>query len=164
MLLTGLYVPASGRIFVDDIEITAENRSAYRRLFAGVFTDFHLFEQLIDNMGEDAAEAQIDEWLRHLQLKGKAEIKRARILNRRLSQGQRKRLALLAAVLENRSIMVLDEWAADQDPQFRRIFYEQLLPLLKQSGSTIFAISHDDRYFNHADRVLLMCAGTLAEA
>ena len=164
MLLTGLYVPASGRIFVDDIEITAENRPAYRRLFAGVFTDFHLFEQLIDNMGEDAAEAQIDEWLRHLQLKGKAEIKRARILNRRLSQGQRKRLALLAAVLENRSIMVLDEWAADQDPEFRRTFYQDLLPLLKQAGYTVFAISHDDRYFNHADRVLLMRAGTLAEA
>ena len=164
MLLTGLYVPASGRIFVDDIEITAENRPAYRRLFAGVFTDFHLFEQLIDGMGEDAAEAQIEEWLRHLQLKGKAEIKRARILNRRLSQGQRKRLALLAAVLENRSIMVLDEWAADQDPEFRRTFYQDLLPLLKQAGYTVFAISHDDRYFNHADWVLLMRAGTLAEA
>lgn len=164
MLLTGLYVPASGRIFVDDIEITAENRPAYRRLFAGVFTDFHLFEQLIDGMGEDAAEAQIDEWLCHLQLKGKAEIKRARILNRRLSQGQRKRLALLVAVLENRSIMVLDEWAADQDPEFRRTFYQDLLPLLKQAGYTVFAISHDDRYFNHADRVLLMRAGTLAEA
>ena len=163
MLLAGLYTPASGKIFVDDIEITAENRPAYRQLFASVFTDFHIFEQLVDGIGEDAAQAQIAYWLDHLQLDEKVKIEQNRILNSKLSQGQKKRLGLLAAALENRSIIILDEWAADQDPQFRRIFYEQLLPLLKQSGSTIFAISHDDKYFHHAERVISMKQGVLSE-
>ena len=163
MLLAGLYTPASGKIFVDDIEITAENRPAYRQLFASVFTDFHIFEQLVDGIGEDAAQAQIAHWLDHLQLDEKVKIEQNRILNSKLSQGQKKRLGLLAAALENRSIIILDEWAADQDPQFRRIFYEQLLPLLKQSGSTIFAISHDDKYFHHAERVISMKQGVLSE-
>jgi len=163
MLLAGLYTPASGKIFVDDIEITAENRPAYRQLFASVFTDFHIFEQLVDGIGEDAAQAQIAHWLDHLQLDEKVKIEQNRILNSKLSQGQKKRLGLLAAALENRSIIILDEWAADQDPQFRRIFYEQLLPLLKQSGSTIFAISHDDKYFHHAERIISMKQGVLSE-
>ena len=163
MLLAGLYTPASGKIFVDDIEITAENRPAYRQLFASVFTDFHIFEQLVDGIGEDAAQAQIARWLARLQLDEKVKIEQNRILNSKLSQGQKKRLGLLAAALENRSTIILDEWAADQDPQFRRIFYEQLLPLLKQSGSTIFAISHDDKYFHHAERVISMKQGVLSE-
>ena len=163
MLLAGLYTPASGKIFVDDIEITAENRPAYRQLFASVFTDFHIFEQLVDGIGADVAQAQIDHWLAHLQLDEKVKIEHNRILNRKLSQGQKKRLGLLAAALENRSIIILDEWAADQDPQFRRIFYEQLLPLLKQSGSTVFAISHDDKYFHHAERIISMKQGVLSE-
>lgn len=163
MLLAGLYTPASGKIFVDDIEITAENRPAYRQLFASVFTDFHIFEQLVDGIGEDAAQAQIARWLARLQLDEKVKIEQNRILNSKLSQGQKKRLGLFAAALENRSIIILDEWAADQDPQFRRIFYEQLLPLLKQSGSTIFAISHDDKYFHHAERVISMKQGVLSE-
>ena len=163
MLLAGLYPPASGKIFVDDIEITAENRPAYRQLFASVFTDFHIFEQLVDGIGEDAAQAQIARWLARLQLDEKVKIEQNRILNSKLSQGQKKRLGLLAAALENRSTIILDEWAADQDPQFRRIFYEQLLPLLKQSGSTIFAISHDDKYFHHAERVISMKQGVLSE-
>ena len=163
MLLAGLYTPASGKIFVDDIEITAENCPAYRQLFASVFTDFHIFEQLVDGIGADAAQAQIARWLDHLQLDEKVKIEQNRILNSKLSQGQKKRLGLLAAALENRSIIILDEWAADQDPQFRRIFYEQLLPLLKQSGSTIFAISHDDKYFHHAERIISMKQGVLSE-
>ncbi|MDO4906502.1 multidrug ABC transporter permease/ATP-binding protein [Neisseria sp.] len=163
MVLCGLYPPAGGRIYVDNIEITAANRSAYRQLFSSVFTDFHLFEQLTDGMGQDVSDGLIADWLKHLQLDGKAKIKAGRILNSKLSQGQKKRLALLAAALEQRSILILDEWAADQDPQFRRTFYEQLLPLLKESGYTVFAISHDDKYFHHADRILSMKHGVLSE-
>ncbi|MDO4879213.1 MAG: multidrug ABC transporter permease/ATP-binding protein [Neisseria sp.] len=163
MLLAGLYLPESGRLFVDDIEITDTNRAAYRRLFAAVFADFHLFEQLMDGMGEDVSEDLLAQWLSHLQLEEKAKIENRRMINHQLSQGQRKRLALLAAALERRPVLVLDEWAADQDPQFRRIFYEKLLPLLKQQGHTVFAISHDDKYFRHADRILSMTRGVLSE-
>ncbi|MCG7656635.1 multidrug ABC transporter permease/ATP-binding protein [Wielerella bovis] len=163
MVLAGLYTPTSGKIFVDDIEITDENREAYRQLFASVFTDFHLFEQIMDGMGDEVADEHITQWLAHLQLSEKVKIEKKRILNSKLSQGQRKRLGLLIAALENRSMMILDEWAADQDPQFRRVFYEQLLPILKESGYTIFAISHDDKYFHHAERIVSMKQGTLRE-
>ncbi len=163
MVLAGLYTPTSGKIFVDDVEITDANREAYRQLFASVFTDFHIFEQLIDGMGIDVADEQIAQWLSHLQLSEKVKIEKKRILNSKLSQGQRKRLGLLIAALENRSMMILDEWAADQDPQFRRVFYEQLLPLLKESGYTVFAISHDDKYFHHAERIVSMKLGELSE-
>lgn len=163
MVLAGLYAPTSGKIFVDEIEITEVNRSAYRQLFASVFTDFHLFEKLIDGMGIDVADNLIASWLNHLQLSEKVSIEKSRLLHNKLSQGQRKRLGLLTAVLENRSMLILDEWAADQDPQFRRVFYEQLLPLLQQQGYTVFAISHDDKYFHHAERIISMQQGVLSE-
>lgn len=163
MLLCGLYEPVSGSIFVDDTEITAANRDALRQLFSAVFTDFHLFAQLVDGEGGDADSTAQNQWLHHLQMHEKVRIENGRILNAKLSQGQKKRLALLAAALEKRSIILLDEWAADQDPQFRRVFYEELLPIFKQQGSTIFAISHDDKYFHHADRILSMNNGSLNE-
>lgn len=163
MILAGLYRPDSGKMFVDDIEINDGNRDAYRRLFASVFTDFHLFDRLVGDMGEDAAEDMIAHWLDRLQLSEKVKLEKSRILNGKLSQGQKKRLGLLAAALENRSMLILDEWAADQDPQFRRVFYEELLPLLKQQGYTVFAISHDDKYFHHAERILSMKQGVLSE-
>ena len=80
-----------------------------------------------------------------------------------LSQGQRKRVALLLALAEQREVMLFDEWAADQDPQFRRIFYQVLLPRLKEMGKTVIAISHDDHYFPLADRLLEMRQGQLTE-
>lgn len=163
MVLSGLYAPTSGQIFIDEIPITDKNRAAYRQLFSSVFTDFHLFEQLMDGTGADVSEALIEKWIDHLQLSQKVKIEQKQILNQKLSQGQRKRLALLIAALEQRSLMILDEWAADQDPQFRRLFYEQLLPLLQQSGHTVFAISHDDKYFHHAERIVSMKQGVLSE-
>ncbi len=163
MILAGLYIPTSGKIFVDDIEITEHNRDAYRQLFASVFTDFHLFDQLVDNMGKDASADMIARWLDRLQLGDKVKLEKNRILNNKLSQGQKKRLGLLAAALENRSMLILDEWAADQDPHFRRVFYEELLPLLQQQGYTVFAISHDDKYFHHAERIISMKQGVLSE-
>ena len=93
----------------------------------------------------------------------KLEWQADRVVNTQLSQGQRKRLALLLAIAEERDILLLDEWAADQDPQFRRLFYRELLPHLKAMGKTVFAISHDDSYFVHADRLLEMSKGQLSE-
>lgn len=163
MIVAGLYLPSTGKIWVDDIEITDDNRDAYRQLFASVFTDFHLFDRLIGDMGEDAADDMIAQWLDHLHLSEKVKLEKNRILNSKLSQGQKKRLGLLTAALENRSMLILDEWAADQDPHFRRVFYEELLPLLKQQGYTVFAISHDDKYFHHAERIISMKQGALSE-
>ena len=163
LLLSGLYLPDSGHIRVDDTVIDASNRSAYRQYFSSVFTDVHLFSHLLSGDGELADADLVNAWLQHLRLQGKTDIVNSHIQNTALSQGQKKRLGLLIAAVEQRPVLILDEWAADQDPHFRKVFYEQLLPLLKQQGHTIFAISHDDKYFHHADRILHMQAGKLTD-
>jgi putative pyoverdin transport system ATP-binding/permease protein len=69
-----------------------------------------------------------------------------------LSTGQRKRLAMIALVLERRPICIFDEWAADQDVHFRQKFYQVILPWLKSQGKTVIAVTHDERYFDAADQ------------
>ena len=163
MLLAGLYTPSSGKLWVDDIEIGEHNRHAYRQLFASVFTDFHLFSQLLGGDGALADADLVSAWVAHLHLQDKIHIENSHIQNTALSQGQKKRLGLLLAAVEQRPVLILDEWAADQDPHFRKVFYEQLLPVLKAQGHTIFAISHDDKYFHHADRIIQMHNGKLSD-
>lgn len=165
-LLTGLYQPRSGEVLLDGEVVQSLQSpvaSNYQGLFASVFTDFYLFDQLIGPEGIDADGADVEYWLGKLHMQHKARIAEGRIQDTKLSQGQRKRLALLLAVLEKRDILLLDEWAADQDPLFRQLFYRELLPLLKASGKTVFAISHDDHYFDQADRLFKMDNGQLTE-
>ncbi|MEJ5114403.1 multidrug ABC transporter permease/ATP-binding protein [Erwinia billingiae] len=163
MLLTGLYRPLSGQILLDGEEIDGANMEKYRSLFSAVFTDVHLFDRLIDNQGQAADPAKVQAWLARLQMQDKVKLEGNKVLNLKLSKGQSKRLALLLATAEQRDILLLDEWAADQDPHFRRIFYRELLPWLQEMGKTVFAISHDDHYFLHADRLLEMREGKLSE-
>ncbi|MET3065574.1 multidrug ABC transporter permease/ATP-binding protein [Atlantibacter hermannii] len=163
MLLTGLYQPVSGEILLDGQPIDASNMDAYRKHFSAVFTDVWLFDQLLGPDGQPANPALVEQWLQRLQMSSKLELDNGKILNLKLSKGQKKRVALLLALAEERDIILLDEWAADQDPHFRRDFYQVLLPLMQQMGKTIFAISHDDHYFIHADRLLEMRNGILSE-
>lgn len=158
MLLTGLYQPVSGRILLDGEPVT--DRNGYLGLFSAIFTDYHLFQHLL---GPEPKEALVAEWLKRLQMGSKLAIEDGFIADIDLSQGQRKRVALLLALAEQREVMLFDEWAADQDPQFRRIFYQVLLPRLKEMGKTVIAISHDDHYFSLADRLLEMRQGRLTE-
>ncbi len=159
-LITGLYVPEAGEIYVDGESITNQNRQAYRQLFATVFSDFFLFERILGIYSDDI-DTQAQTYLKQLQLEHKVQIKEGVLSTIDLSQGQRKRLALLTAYLENRPIYVFDEWASDQDPFFRDIFYHQLLPDMKHQGKAIFVISHDDRYFHLADRLIKLDYGKL---
>ncbi|PTM34345.1 multidrug ABC transporter permease/ATP-binding protein [Enterobacter cloacae] len=163
MLLTGLYQPQLGEILLDGRALNAEKPEDYRQLFSAVFTDVWLFEQLLGPEGQQANPALVEKWLAQLQMSHKLELQDGKILNLKLSKGQKKRVALLLALAEERDIILLDEWAADQDPHFRREFYQVLLPLMQEMGKTIFAISHDDHYFIHADRLLEMRDGKLSE-
>ena len=163
MLLTGLYTPVSGSLLLDNRPVTAETREDYQKLFSAIFTDFHLFGQMMGPHGTEPDTALVDSWLDRLNMRHKLTLENHQVMNLQLSQGQRKRVALLLAVAEQRDILLLDEWAADQDPQFRRVFYLELLPQLRALGKTIVAISHDDHYFEHADRLLEMHQGTLSE-
>lgn len=163
MLLTGLYQPQSGEILLDGKALSAEKPEDYRKLFSAVFTDVWLFDRLLGPEGQQANPALVEKWLAQLQMSHKLELQDGKILNLKLSKGQKKRVALLLALAEDRDIIMLDEWAADQDPHFRREFYQVLLPLMKEMGKTLFAISHDDHYFQHADRLLEMRGGQLSE-
>ncbi|MHB9347293.1 multidrug ABC transporter permease/ATP-binding protein [Enterobacter vonholyi] len=163
MLLTGLYQPQSGEILLDGRALSAEKPEDYRKLFSAVFTDVWLFDRLLGPDGQQANPALVEKWLAQLQMSHKLELQDGKILNLKLSKGQKKRVALLLALAEERDIILLDEWAADQDPHFRREFYQVLLPLMQEMGKTIFAISHDDHYFMHADRLLEMRDGRLSE-
>ena len=163
MLLTGLYQPQSGEILLDGTPLSAEKPEDYRKLFSAVFTDVWLFDRLLGPEGQQANPALVEKWLAQLQMSHKLELQDGKILNLKLSKGQKKRVALLLALAEERDIILLDEWAADQDPHFRREFYQVLLPLVQAMGKTIFAISHDDHYFIHADRLLEMRDGKLSE-
>lgn len=119
-----------------------------------------MFNRLIST--EDIAlDSQAKTYLETLQLEKKVSVENGQLSTTALSQGQRKRLALLSAYLEDRSIYLFDEWAADQDPMFREIFYTQLLPELKQRGKTVLVISHDDRYFSLADRIIKLDYGQI---
>jgi len=159
-LLVGLYAPESGQICLDGKPITDDNREWYRQHFSTVFADFYLFERLL-GIEIPRLDAQTEKYLVKLHLEHKVQVKNGTLSTTALSQGQRKRLALLTAYLEDRPIYLFDEWASDQDPQFKEIFYKQILLELKQQGKTIIAISHDDRYFHLADRVLKLDYGKL---
>ena len=161
-LLTGLYAPDEGAIYLDGEKITDETRDQYRQLFTAVFSDFYLFESLL-GLDAGALDEQALEYLRRLQLDRKVQVIDGVLSTTDLSHGQRKRLALLTAYLEDRPFYVFDEWAADQDPLFKEIFYLRLLPELKARGKTVVVISHDDRYFHVADRILKLNYGKLEE-
>jgi putative ATP-binding cassette transporter len=159
-LLIGLYIPQQGEIRLDGQTITDERRDDYRQLFSVVFSDFYLFENLL-GLSDFDIDTRAPDYLAKLQLNRCVQIKDRTLSTLELSQGQRKRLALLTAYLEDRPIYVFDEWAADQDPQFKEIFYFELLGRLKDAGKTAIVISHDDRYYHVADRVIKLNYGLI---
>lgn len=160
-LLTGLYQPTSGVIKVDKVPIDETNREIYRNMISTVFSDYHLFKRLYGLRNID--HQKINELLREMELEEKTGLVDDEFETLELSNGQKKRLALLVSLLEDRPIFVFDEWAADQDPGFRRKFYKELLQKLKEKGKTIIAVTHDDRYFDVADRLLKMEEGKVSE-
>lgn len=159
-VLIGLYPADSGRIVFDGISVTDENRDDFRQHFSVVFADYFLFDTLL---GFDAPEHEekARQYLSQLRLQHKVRISRGKLSTIELSHGQRKRLALLMAFLEDSPIFVFDEWAADQDPEFREFFYRQILPELRARGKTVLVISHDERYFHMGDRILSLDYGKL---
>ena len=160
-LITGLYQPETGRLLLDDELVGQKGYPVYRELFSIVFTDFHLFDKLYGVTVDD--DNKVNNLLSMLQLDKKTSYQDGEFTHLNLSTGQKKRLAFLAAMMEDKPIYIFDELAADQDPQFRRFFYQTILPDLKNQGKTIIAVTHDDKYFHVADRILKMEEGKLLE-
>lgn len=151
-LLTGLYQPQAGFISVDGKQVAGAD-AGYRDLFSTVFHDYHAFGELVVPEGVSAGE--IEALIARLGLAGKVDVDAdGKLRHTALSAGQRRRVALLQVYLDRKPVIVLDEWAAEQDPVFRRFFYETLLPELRDRGSTVILVTHDDRYFDCADRLI----------
>ncbi len=161
-LLAGLYAPAKGQVLLDGEPLASEDREAYRQLFSVVFADGHVFQDLF-GLTPDVCDQPAKDGLTRLGLVGRVEISNGRFSTLDLSQGQRKRLALLTAILEDRPICVFDEWAANQDARFKRFFYLELLPELKARGKAVLVITHDEDYYHAADRVVRLHEGLLEE-
>jgi putative ATP-binding cassette transporter len=160
-IITGLYLPQSGSVRFNEQIVSDANRDHYREHFSAVFSDFFLFESLL-GFEQHAIDEQARSYLKHLRLDHKVTIKDGVLSTIDLSNGQRKRLALLTAYLENRPVYVFDEWAADQDPVFKSFFYQHILPELKSRGKTVFVITHDDHYYNVADRLIKLDYGQVS--
>lgn len=155
-LICGLYRPSSGQITVDGV--TTDMRR-HRHLFSAIFTDFHLFDGLygIESPKEDSVNSLMAEF----DLPGRTRFSEGRFSTLDLSAGQKKRLAYVVAMLEGRPVYIFDEWAAEQDPEFRNHFYVSLLPSLRAGGKTVIAVTHDDHYFHIADRVVKLEYGKI---
>ena len=172
-LLTGLYLPTKGTVNFNGEVVTHEKVLNYRSCFSTIFSNFFLFDDVLDgsykatsdscgyDCGDDHFKSRVDHYLKRLAIDHKVSIAEGQLSTTSLSQGQRKRLALLLMYMEDRQVLLLDEWAADQDPVFRDVFYREILPELKAAGKTIIAISHDDRYFDAADRVYRLEGGRI---
>jgi putative ATP-binding cassette transporter len=163
-VLSGLYPPDSGEITLDGKHIDAYSRDEYRALMSAIFFDYHLFRRLYGVPGPEPGE--VDRLLNLFRLADKTEVTDGEFSTLELSGGQRRRLALIVSLLEKRPILLLDEWTAEQDPEFRRKFYDELLPDLMKAGATVVVITHDDRYLDELDlpaRRIRMDEGRIVE-
>ena len=158
-VLTALYHASAGEIRYNGAALEAEDRQAYREQFSTVFSDFHLFRELLGLHG--VSEDEVQSWLARLDLAGKTAYRDREFSSIALSAGQRKRLAFAVAMLEDRPIYVLDEFGAEQDPEHRRAFYREILPGLREAGKTVIVVTHDDAYFDAADRIIRMDFGRI---
>lgn len=159
-LLTGLYLPSAGDVFLNGSRLTPQNAEYHRAYFGAIFPNFFLFDDVLDQQG-NLDNPRVQHYLKRLSIDHKVTVEDGRLSTKALSQGQRKRLALLLLYMEDRQVLLLDEWAADQDPLFREVFYREILPELKHAGKTVIAISHDDKYFNAADCLYKLDQGQL---
>jgi putative ATP-binding cassette transporter len=163
-VLSGLYPPDSGEITLDGMHIDENTRDTYRNLMSAIFFDYHLFQRLYGIT--EPAPGEIDRLLAQFRLGDKTGLTDGQFRTLDLSGGQRRRLALIVSLLEKRPILLLDEWTAEQDPEFRRKFYDELLPDLMKAGATIVVITHDDRYLDELDlpaRRIRMDEGRIVE-
>jgi len=131
-------------------------------MIASVFTQNHIFSNNYDNY-QIESNTFYNEWLEVMKLDKIVADDKEESARRSFSKGQSKRMSLIFALLEERPIIVLDEWAADQDPHFRKYFYEELIPKLQEMGKTIIAVTHDDAYFHTANRIIKFDYGKIVK-
>ena len=163
-LLSGLYTPSSGKILFNGIEITKNNRGDYRDMISPIFSDNHLFSENYDNFDLLSSNNELNNLLKEMLLDNVIKLDPTKNkIYQELSSGQRKRILLVFSILESKDIFIFDEWAAEQDPEFRKYFYENIIPNLKNKGKTVIAITHDDAYYKFSDRLIKFNYGTILD-
>ncbi|WP_199609987.1 cyclic peptide export ABC transporter [Flocculibacter collagenilyticus] len=155
------YQPSGGRILFGNTEVNSDTLKSCRERVSAIFTDFYLFDRIL-GVNSKVSDDVVNQYLKELKLEDKVTVKNGNFSTIHLSDGQRKRLALLIAFLDDNELYLFDEWAADQDPMFKDVFYYQILPNLKAQGKAIVVISHDDRYFDIADKTIVLNEGKLS--
>lgn len=156
------YKPLAGHAYFDDVNVDAFNLVNARSHISVIFSNYYLFRKFYRPLNQ-ADQVKIQNLLAALGLTGKTELIDGQFTTTRLSDGQRRRLALLVALVEDRDIYIFDEWAADQDPAFKQLFYRDILQDMKRNNKLVIVITHDDRYFDCADRLILMESGKVSE-
>ena len=159
-LLALHYTPTSGEIYFGGVKMDRESLNSGRQYISAIFTDYYLFDRLLGNL-DAVDEKLVNRYLTELEIERKVKVENGRFSTLALSDGQKKRLALVVTFLEDRDIYIFDEWAADQDPMFKQVFYHHILPELKARNKVVVVISHDDRFFNLADTLMIMEEGKL---
>lgn len=161
-IICGLYLPESGHIEMSGIEVKKENLDAYREKFNAIFTDFFIFDGL-DHLDSEDLKKDVERYLKLLELDKKVSIVDNKLSTTSLSSGQRQRLALLLAYLDDKPFYIFDEWAATQDPYYKEVFYRTLLPDMKKKGKTLLIITHDEKYFDGADKFVMLQDGQMLD-
>ncbi|MDK1288843.1 cyclic peptide export ABC transporter [Pseudoalteromonas umbrosa] len=162
-VIAQLYKPCSGEVYFDNELVTEKNINTYRQGIVTIFSDYHLFPQvLMDHKEYDKEKHKLEKHLKYFGLEDKVSVDDYEFSTLDLSDGQRRRLALVIAMIDVPQLYIFDEWAADQDPEFKRVFYQDILPYLRSRGSAVLVISHDDRYFSHADKLVYVEDGKIA--
>ncbi|TMP43896.1 cyclic peptide export ABC transporter [Pseudoalteromonas citrea] len=159
-LISFHYRPTHGCVKFDGTAVTESNLMMMRERVGVIFSNYHLFRKLYIPT-EEIDQDKVKRYMDIFKLTGKTELVGNIFTTTKLSDGQKRRLALLVALMEDKEIYIFDEWAADQDPEFKEFFYTQVLPELKSQGKLIVAITHDDRYFHCADSVIKMESGAV---
>jgi cyclic peptide transporter len=162
-LLTGLYKPESGTIYLNGNEVTDLNYTDYRDKMSVIFTNNYLFRENYDELDLSRENKTLSSFLSIFKLSSVVRFEDGnKKIDKNLSKGEQKRLAMIYLLLENKDVIILDEWAAEQDPSFRAYFYKKLIPEFKRKGKTIIAITHDDAYYHCADRIIKFDYGHVA--
>ena len=161
-VLMGLYEDFKGAIYINGDKVEDTQTMTYKSLFAPLFSDFHLFDECYGIPNID--DKEMDSYLNLFEISNKVNFKEGVFSTVDLSTGQRKRLGLIMAIMEKKPILILDEFAADQDPYFKKKFYTMIVPYLKEKGYTLVMITHDEMYYSCADFLYKIEDGKLKEA
>jgi len=170
-LLQRLYLPESGRVLIDGIDLQQADPFWLRRQIGVVLQESFLFNGTVrENIAIQLPDAPVAQIVEAAKLAGAHDF----ILElpeaydtpvgergTALSGGQRQRIAIARALMANPRILIFDEATSALDYESERIIQENLGRICR--GRTVFIIAHRLSTIRHADRILVLDKGQLVE-